>query len=49
MWLKVKKKSKAFVWHLGSIKQLENCGLRFRSFKLANTLRWMHLKLEIKK
>ena len=28
-----------------SIKELANCGLRFRGFKAANTLRWMHLKM----
>ena len=31
--------SKALVWHLGSIKELANCGLHFRGFKAANTLR----------
>ena len=31
--------SKALVWHLGSIKELANCGLHFRGFKAANTVR----------
>ena len=39
------KTSKALVWHLGSIKELANGGLRFRGFKAANTLRWMYLKV----
>ena len=31
--------------HLGSTKELANCGLRFRGFKAANTLRMMHLNV----
>ena len=43
------KEVKALVWHLGSIKELVNCGLSFRGFKAADTLRWMHLKVRSNK
>ena len=43
-----KKTTKAFVWHLMSMEELENCGLRFRAFKPANTLTLDALKGEKK-
>ena len=39
-------RNKAPLCYLGHMKEVANCGLRFRGFKRTNTLSWMHLKVK---